>query len=274
MDLIKMDAVVAAPPQEAIDAPQERKVWSAPTTMQPADTAPVQLAAEEAAPAPEQTGFLGRLFSPVTSFFSWMLGSKPAVAAHPAGHSQLSLLSQPKRQPKQDPAYTAWQTEDAKMRLVEISDEWDRREKMDEDLEERIKDGDRTERVLAETKAPPQKVIAHANGESHASSFWSTLEGQDQEIETSLKKDSLQKYQQLSRIQDEQVKHAVSVSDRESLKMSMQQRKGKTEESESQMIHEDWSEAEKEDRMEEKQIHDSPDLQMIQKSHFRTRAKV
>ena len=263
--LIKVAAVVTAPPQEATAAPQANKVWSAPTTVQPA--APVQLAAEEATPAPQQTGFFGRLFSPITSFFSWMTGSKTAVAVHPA-HSQLSLLSQPVRQPKQDPSYTAWQTADAKMRLVEISDEWGRREQVDEDQVERIRDIDHTERVQAETKAQPQKVISHANGESHATSFWSTLQGQDQEIETSLKMDSLQKYQQLSRIQDEQVKHAVSVSDREALKMSMAQRKGNPP-AESQMISADWSQAENEDKVEEQQIHDSPDLQMIQKSHFR-----
>mmetsp|Transcript_103343 Transcript_103343/g.267285 ORF Transcript_103343/g.267285 Transcript_103343/m.267285 type:complete len:897 (-) Transcript_103343:143-2833(-) len=266
-------AMVALPVTEAPTAPKAAHAEPTADVAAPAQqpTQPAVAVQAAAMPAPASSG---GWFGPIGSFFSWLIGSSPSAdAPHSGGRSFLSLLfaQKPTMSPKQDPVRTAQATVEAKQALVEISDDWSVLEQQDKAVVDHIKGEDAAERVRAETPSKPQQVTPTHNANSHVSNFWSSLEGQDADIEASLTDGhDLIRYQQLTRMQDETVSRAASVLDGQGLNMNSRNPLSHADLS-SVPIHDTWSVAEKVDRDEEEKIHANPDLKMIQVDHTQAR---
>merc|ERR1712150_88146 len=94
------------------------------------------------------------------------------------------------------------------------------------------------------------------------SGFWGQLEKEDNAIENTVNSDDLTEYEELTQEQD---KHVLKANDELSLN-DLNTNRDHLKHSDRGLvaIHEPWLKLEKKDKLVERKIHDSPDLQMLQ----------
>jgi len=207
-------------------------------------------------------------------FFSWLFGSgtpSSAVISKPPVASLAQVTTVPhKVWVKQDPARTAEAASVEHQHIIEVNDAWSDMEKEDAAEEDYVRREDVAERQVAETpELPHQPTKSELDGEGrshvHMSGFWTNLEKQDYNIEQTVQSDDLVKYQELTEAQDTQVSKASDqVGDS---KLTMEHSPVKHDKDWRLLIHEPWLHREVKDKLVERQVHDNPDLQMLQLEH-------
>jgi len=210
-----------------------------------------------------------------SSFFSWFVGtpsSTPVVKQVPAPHSvapaKVSLL-------KQDSERTLQAVQAEQLHDVEVNDAWSAMEQADDVKEQTVHDEDAAERARAETREPPHKPTKTELKGRHGhemSSFWKQLEKEDYNIEQTVSSDDLVKYAELTQAQDTRVSEASDALSDSKLNMNMEHHASSLHNTDTRLaIHEPWLRREARDKALERQVHDSPDLQMLQLQHHHER---
>jgi len=206
----------------------------------------------------------------LSSFFSWLSGSSEAAPISPqmlAPHNVSAFVSV-----KQDSERTLQATREEHQHDVEVNDAWGQMEKEDSRREESVRSEDVSERRRAETaEMPHEPTKSELRGRHGAelSSFWGKLEKEDYNIEQTVHSDDLIKYAELTQAQDVRVSEASDQVD--SSKLNMQHSPLKHNSDVRLAIHEPWWHREQADNAWERQVHDSPDLQMMQLRHHHQR---
>jgi len=213
-------------------------------------------------------------FRSVVSFFTG--GAQAAPAAHPAKKQAASLLDvTKKRWLKQDMARTERATKEEGLHTVAVHDVWGEMEQEDSAQEENVRRQDiaeRTQAELPESPHIPNRTELKGRHGADMSSFWGSLEKEDGDIEKSLRGDSLDQYEQLRKVQDAEVMKAANQLQQEQLNtVNVPPLKHHDNAFLAKTIHDPWESFEKKDKLIEKKIHDSPDLQMLQLKRRRAR---
>jgi hypothetical protein len=209
-------------------------------------------------------------FGWVSSFFSWVFGSSPAITAKPVTHQNTVV---PKKQSllqarwlKQDMEKTASATEEESQHIISVNDAFGEMESEDIKEENAVRRDDVAERESAETPEIPQtpsKDALKGRHGSEMSSFWSQLESEDSDIEHSVDNENLAEYARLTSVQEERVTSAAKAL--QDNKLNTDQVPPLKHNDVAQLaIHEPWLTRETKDKIVEKKIHESPDLQMLQ----------
>lgn len=218
------------------------------------------------------TSTLGGWFS---SFFSWFGGKPsptPVVKQVPAPNAvaptKVSLL-------KQDSERTLQAVQAEHLHDVEVNDAWSAMEQADDVKEQTVHDEDAAERARAETRElphTPTKTELKGRHGHEMSSFWKQLEKEDYNIEQTVSSDDLVKYAELTQAQDTRVSEASDALSDSKLNMNMEHHASSLHSTDTRLaIHEPWLRREARDKALERQVHDSPDLQMLQLQHHHER---
>lgn len=214
------------------------------------------------------SNFLGKLLHNVGN----------SVQVVPKKHRQTppamaSLLDTTQRGFKEDMERTAEATKEEGQHVQDMTSVWGQLEEEDKMQEDRVRSEDDSERQRASTPEaahiPTKAELKERHGDD-MSGFWNTLEQEDSDIEKSVTSENLGEYERLTQVQDALVGTAAK---------QLQDNKLHTERSPvlkhtddaflSKTIHDKWEDLEKKDKVVEKKIHDSPDLQMLQLKHSR-----
>jgi len=209
--------------------------------------------------------------------FSWLGGEdKPSATVvdtvEPKTSAAIGVASTPKTKSliwvKQDTARTAQATHEEHQHIIEVNDAWNQMEKEDSVQEESVHREDVAERQRAQTPEMPHKPTKSELQGRHGaemSGFWSNLEREDYNIEQTVQSDDLVKYAQLTQAQDTKVSKASD--ELETSKLNMDRTSLKHDHNWRLAIHEPWLRREVRDKALERQVHESPDLQMLQLQH-------
>jgi hypothetical protein len=214
------------------------------------------------------SNFLGKLMHNVGN----------SVQVVPKKHRQTppamaSLLDTTQRGFKEDMERTAEATKEEGQHVQDMTSVWGKLEEEDKMQEDRVRSEDDSERQRASTPeaahTPTKAELKERHGDD-MSGFWNTLEQEDSDIEKSVTSENLGEFERLTHVQDALVGTAAK---------QLQDNKLHTERSPvlkhsddaflSKTIHDKWEDLEKKDKVLEKKIHDSPDLQMLQLKHSR-----
>jgi len=279
--LVALDSNVVGEKEVPTESPAEASPRAAaqlpPVTAAIAPPPPAPAPPAASTPAPRSGWFW--------SFVSWLTGSgtpAQALTVPPAaGRPEVSLIgSSPfplldkalkaqRNSPRQRAEETARQAAEDGARDLSIGDEWGRLAREDQLLEERLRGEDHSLKVEVETPQAPQTSLAgtHASG-ARVSGFWGALEKEDADIVSSLEDShDLARYQQLTRMQDAQVKTAVAQIERVVPPVAGPPPLRHHDESFGVTgIHDPWSELEAKDILRETKVHQDPNLQMLQEA--------
>jgi len=215
----------------------------------------------------------------LSSLFSWLTWATPPPATAEST-SVAPRLKKPNREKsfiwkKQSSERTAQAVQEESRHEIEVNDPWAQMESDDSRQEDDIRREDRAERERAETAELPHKPSKAELQGRHGgkiSKFWSNLEEQDYDIEQMVNNDDLVKYAKLAQEQDKRVSQASSELEDSQLHMEhgVPRHSG---DGGMVAIHEPWLRRQLRDEAIEHQVHDSPDLQMLQIQHNHHRRK-
>jgi hypothetical protein len=215
----------------------------------------------------------------LSSLFSWLTWATlpPATAE---STSVAPRLKKPNREKsfiwkKQSSERTAQAVQEESRHEIEVNDPWAQMESDDSRQEDDVRREDRAERERAETAELPHKLSKAELQGRHGgkiSKFWSNLEEQDYDIEQMVHDDDLVEYAKLAQEQDKRVSQASSELEDSQLHMEHGVPRH-SDDGGMVAIHEPWLRRQLRDEAIEHQVHDSPDLQMLQIQHNHHRHK-
>jgi len=228
---------------------------------------------QEAAPSlwQESVGWV----SSIGSFFSNMFVAQPAAVVPEKAHHHHDAASfldtTEKRGLNQDMERTAQATKDEGEHIVALGSVWGQMEDEDKTAVEEVKSEDEAERQRARMRDAPHTATKEELKGRHGhdmSSFWGSLESLDGDLKKSIETENIGEYQRLTSVQDWLVsKASKQLSDNKLHTERKEPLHGNDQAFLSKTIHDTWEEKENKDKATEQQIHDSPDLQMLQLKH-------
>lgn len=172
---------------------------------------------------------------------------------------------------KQDMERTEQATKDEGEHIVALGSVWGQMEEEDKTQEQQVKSEDESERQRAsfrEAPHTPSKAELQGRHGHDMSSFWGSLEQLDSDLQKAESTENLGEYQRLTGVQNWLVTKASNQLKETGLHMERDETlKHNDQAFLSKTIHDPWESLEKKDKAVETQIHDSPDLQMLQLKH-------
>merc|ERR1719476_932520 len=158
--------------------------------------------------------------------------------------------------------------QEKKGHIISLNSVWGDMAEEDRIEEDRVRGEDQSAREHAKAQElphVPSKAELLGRHGADMSSFWSTLEQEDAEIEKSVDQDHLKDYERLTQEQDGQVDKATSQLQQTTLNTDRDPPlKHNDHAFLAKPIHDHWEKLEKADKAFERRVHDSPDLQMLQ----------
>jgi len=238
----------------------------------------VAISEQPAPPTPAEPWWAqaeGKASTWVSGFLARVFGKHPVAAASSQTHSKKAAASfvdtTPEHRLKADMIRTALATQEEGQHTVSLTSVWGQMEAEDRTEEDTVKSEDESERQRAKTVEvvhPPTPAEMKSRHGTDMSSFWSHLEEQDDDIVMSVTKENAGEYERLTQDQNQMMSKAASQLKETKLHMDRNvMLHGNDNAFLSKTIHDKWEDLEQKDTLNEKRIHDSPDLQMLQLDH-------